>query len=211
MNITVRSNAGWRAAVLVLVLGAACACGRAVPPVAALAEGDTVLAFGDSLTYGTGADAHEAYPVVLAELIGRRVVASGVPGDVTADGLRRLPDALDAVQPTLLLLCMGGNDMLRRIDSAETAANLRDMVRLARARGVAVVLIGLPKPPLFPGSVAYYADIASEFDLPFEDEILRTLLYDARTRSDAVHPNAAGYRKMAESIADLLRAAGAVQ
>jgi lysophospholipase L1-like esterase len=106
---------------------------------------------------------------------------------------------------------MGGNDMLRRIDSSVTAANLREMVRIARDRGVAVVLIGLPKPPLFGGTVAYFADIADEFSIPIENQILGDLLYDPRTKSDAIHPNAAGYRRMAEAIADLLRRAGAIQ
>ncbi len=194
---------------LALAIVGAAACGRA-PQLPELAPGDTVLAFGDSLTAGTGAEPHEAYPVVLSGLIGREVVVAGVPGEVTAAGLQRLPAALDAARPKLLLLCLGGNDMLRRVDSAVTAANLRAMVQLARARGVPVVLIGLPKPPLFPGTVDYYADIAAEFELPFENEILRTLLFDASTRSDLIHPNAAGYRRMAEAVAALLRAAGAV-
>lgn len=186
-------------------------CGGHVPPLPRLAPGDTVLAFGDSLTAGTGAEPHEAYPVVLSGLIGREVVAAGVNGEVTAAGLQRLPAALDAARPKLLLLCLGGNDMLRRVDPAVTAANLRAMVQLARDRGVPVVLIGLPKPPLFPGSVEHYAAIAGEFELPFENEVLRALLFDASTRSDMIHPNAVGYRRMAEAIAALLRDAGAIE
>jgi len=197
-------------AVVWLCVVGATGCGGRVPPLPRLAPGDTVLAFGDSLTAGTGAEPHEAYPVVLSALIGHTVVAEGVPGEVTDAGRRRLPGVLDATRPALLLLCLGGNDMLRRVDSAATAANLRAMVQLARDRDVPVVLIGLPKPPLFPGTVDYYAAIASEFDLPFENDILRRLLFDASTRSDIIHPNAVGYRRMAEALAALLRAAGAV-
>lgn len=192
-----------------LCLIGATGCGR-VPPLPRLAAGDTVLAFGDSLTAGTGAEPHEAYPAVLSTLIGHTVVAEGVAGEVTDAGRRRLPGVLDATQPALLLLCLGGNDMLRRVDSAQTAANLRAMVQLARDRGLPVVLIGLPKPPLFPGSVDYYAEIAREFNLPFENDILRTLLFDASMRSDLIHPNAVGYRRMAEAIVELLREAGAI-
>jgi len=205
-----RSRRVCGALALALAIVGAAACGRA-PQLPALAPSDTVLAFGDSLTYGTGAEPNEAYPVVLAPLINRRVVASGVPGEVTAAGLARLPRVLDAVRPKLLLLCLGGNDMLRRVDSAVTASNLRAMVQLARDRGVDVVLIGLPKPSLFPGTVDYYADIASEFALPFENEVLRTLLFDPETRSDLIHPNAVGYRMMAEAVAELLRATGSVK
>ncbi len=156
-------------------------------------------------------DAREAYPAVLATLIGREVVPAGVPGQVTAAGLRRLPAALDRVRPKLLLLCLGGNDMLQRIDASMTAANLRSMVQVARDRGVPVVLIGVPKAPLFSGSVDYFEVIAREFGIPLENEIMASLFYDGSTKSDAVHPNAAGYRRMAEAIAVLLRRAGAVE
>ena len=204
-------RASWWIAVVCAAALACASCGASVPALPPLGPGDTVLAFGDSLTYGTGAGASEAYPAVLATLIGREVVPAGVPGEVTESGLRRLPAALDRVRPKLLLLCLGGNDMLQRIDASMTAANLRRMVQVARDRGVPVVLIGVPKPPLFSGSVDYFEVIAREFGIPLENEIMASLFYDGSTKSDAVHPNAAGYRRMAEAIAVLLRSAGAVE
>lgn len=199
---------GWLSALL--LLGVLAACGGDTPRLSPLAREDVILAFGDSLTHGTGTDATQAYPARLQALIGRRVVNAGVPGETTAEGLRRLPQALEAHHPRLLLLCLGGNDMLRRQASGQTAENLRSMVRLAKEEGVEVVLIGVPEPRLFSGPPAYYAEIAGEFGLPYEggafDEVLKT----PGLKSDPIHANGDGYRLVAERLAELLRKAGAV-
>ena len=75
------------------------------------------------------------------------MIAAGVPGEVSADAVRRLPGVLARYRPRLLLLCTGGNDMLRRVDPAVTEANLRALVGRARQGGVAVVLIAVPSVP----------------------------------------------------------------
>jgi acyl-CoA thioesterase-1 len=194
---------------LVLALALA-SCGQQPPPLPKLGSGDVVLAFGDSLTYGTGAGQSESYPVVLAQLIGRKVVSAGVPGETTADGLDRLPAVLDEAQPRLVLLCMGGNDMLRRMDFATIESNLRSMVQMARGRGIGVILIGVPTPELFGGPPAFYGKIAKDYSLPLENQVLHEVLFDRALKSDAIHPNARGYRRLAEAIAKLLRRSGAV-
>ena len=139
------------------------------------------------------------------------MVNSGVPGEVTGEGLSRLPEVLDKEKPALLILCHGGNDMLRRLDRQKTANNLRTMIRLARERGVAVVLIAVPAPGLSPSPPSFYREIAVEMDLPIEEETLIKVLSDGSLKSDYIHPNAAGYRKLAESIAALLKKSGAVE
>ena len=198
-----------RALLFLLLLITACDPGP--PKLAKLPAGATVLAFGNSLTFGTGARAEESYPAVLQELIGRRVVRAGVPGEVTAAGLARLPGALREADPALVILIHGGNDLLRRKSPERAAANLRAMVRLARERGVAVVVIGVPNLGLLLGrSAGFYAELAEELDIPYDGEILPTILKQPALKSDAIHPNANGYRKLAEAVADLLRKSGAI-
>jgi lysophospholipase L1-like esterase len=172
---------------------------------------DVVLAFGDSITHGVGAPSDsQSYPEVLGELIGRHVVRDGVPGEVTAQGLERLPESLDEYQPKLLLLCLGGNDMLRDLDPADTEANLREMIELARGRGVAVVLIAVPEPRLIGGVAQFYRRVAEDLGIPLEERVLLDVLKDRDYKSDPIHPNAEGYRRMAQALAELLRDAGAI-
>jgi lysophospholipase L1-like esterase len=73
-----------------------------------------------------------------------------------------------------------------------------------------VVLVAVPKPGLFPSPPGFYADIAKEFGLPYEDAALKTILRDNELKSDLAHPNAKGYAKLAAAIAALLKKSGAV-
>ena len=197
-------------AALLLAACALAGCGDKVPRLAALPQDAVVLAFGDSLTFGTGAQPEASYPAVLEQLIGRKVWGAGVPGEVSAAGLARLPSALDYYQPQLLILCHGGNDFLRKLGDAQAAENLRGMIRIARQKGVDVVLIGVPKPGLFPSPPDFYAEIAKEFGLPYEGTALKEILRDNELKSDLAHPNARGYARLAAAVATLLKKSGAL-
>ncbi len=196
---------------LLLLCGLLAACGERVPPLNALGSADTVLAFGDSLTYGTGAKPEESYPAVLERLIGRPVVRAGVPGEKTEGGLRRLGPVLDEHLPKLVIVCLGGNDMLRKVDKAVTENNLRAILREIRSRGIDAVLIGVPQPALVTSAPAFYEKLAKEFSIPYEAGIVTSVLYKPELKSDPIHPNAEGYRRIAEAVAVLLRKAGAVK
>ena len=185
------------------------ACDRP-PTLPKLDSQDVIVAFGDSLTHGTGASTNDAYPAVLASLTGRTVINAGVPGDTTASALQRLPEVLAEHQPRLVLLCLGGNDMLRKHSAAATENNLRLLVQTIRASGAQVVLIGVPEPRLFGGTPDFYTRIAEELQLPLEEDVFNEVLKDNQLKSDAIHANAAGYRKVAERLADFLREAGAL-
>jgi acyl-CoA thioesterase I len=186
------------------------ACGDDRPRLAPLPPDAVVLAFGDSLTHGTGARANEGYPEVLASLIGREVVNAGVPGEVSAAGLRRLPGMLERVRPHLVILCHGGNDLLRRQDPEALEANLREMIATIRARGAEVVLVGVPSPGLWLSTAPVYERVARDLGVPLEAKVIPDLLGDNRYKSDAIHPNSAGYARLAGAVRDLLEAHGAL-
>ena len=199
-----------RCLVAALFIAVAAGCGSKGPRVAPVGPNEVVVAFGDSLTYGTGATESESYPAVLTQLINRKVVRAGVPGEVTVASLQRLQTVLDEHHPALVIVCLGGNDLLRHVDDAEIVANLREIIKAIKAGGSSVVLVGVPRPALITSAAAFYADLAKEFDLPYEGRIVTDVLYQRDLKSDAVHPNARGYRKIAEAIAELLKKAGAV-
>ncbi len=195
---------------LIWLAFALAACERP-PQLPRLNNGDVILAFGDSLTHGTGATRDSAYPAVLSQLTGHTVVNAGVPGETTSDGLARLPGVLSEVRPRIVLLCLGGNDMLRRQDVNNTEANLRRMIQAIRASGAGVVLIGVPEPKLFSGPPDFYEKLADEFGLPYEGEIFDEVLKTPRLKADPIHANAEGYKIVAERLAELLKKSGAVE
>lgn len=192
---------------LTLLQLSACSSGPALPPLAADA---VLLAYGDSLTYGTGAEPEQSYPAVLSKLIGRRVVNAGVPGEVTAEGLARLPETLERVKPSLVILCHGANDLMQGMDQRRTADNLRAMLALIRERGASAVLVSVPAIGLSLSPPPFYGQVAGEAGIPCEGKVLPRIMGTRSLKSDIVHPNGAGYRAMAEAFANLLRRSGAL-
>lgn len=185
-------------------------CGGEEASLLKLASGDVILAFGDSLTFGTGAKPEQSYPAVLQASIGFQVVNAGVPGELTENGLKRLPKVLDQVNPKLVVLCHGGNDMLRKKGKKNAEQNLRAMIRIIREHGAAVVMVGVPDPGLFLSTADFYERVAADLNVPIETDIIPDLLGDNEFKSDHVHPNAKGYARMAEAVEALLKTHGAL-
>lgn len=194
-----------------LIIGIS-ACSEPPPPLSPLNPNATILAFGDSLTHGTGVERSQSYPAVLQKKTGLKVINAGIPGEVSADGLKRLPELLEKHQPELLILCHGGNDLLRNHPKAKLRENLQAMIERAKAQGTEVILLGVPTPnPMNIKSPPLYGELAEEQQVPIEDDILEEVLSSRIYKSDNIHPNAEGYRMMAEAVYDLMVEAGAWQ
>ena len=188
------------------------ACKQSTPDVyEKLVLGATILAFGDSLTYGTGASKGFNYPGLLSVKSHHKVINAGVPGEITLNGLNRLPALLDKHQPELMILIHGGNDMLRRVPQQQTVNNLKQMISEAKQRNIKVVMLGVPAPRLFLlSSAEIYQQIAEEQNIPIDLETLPKILGDNSLKSDTIHPNNEGYRLLADNIFGLLVDAGAL-
>jgi len=176
-----------------------------------LDEDAVILAFGDSLTYGTGTSRDFAYPAMLQQNISRTVINAGVPGEITRQGLVRLPGLLQRHQPDLVIICHGGNDILRKLDLAKARQNIQQMIDLAHQSGAQVMLIGVPEFGLFLDDADMYGELAEVNRLVINDGILGDILGKNTYKSDHIHPNKLGYQMLADSISELLRASGALQ
>lgn len=191
--------------ILLLVVG--CSEEAALP---ALPTDGVILAFGDSLTQGTGAKSQESYPAILEILAGRRVVNAGKRGEESDAGVSRLPAVLKQVEPDLVIIGHGGNDFLRRRDLNLTEDNLQQMIEMVREHGASVVLLGIPKPGIFLGPHPMYERLSDELKVPLEEDAVSDILGDGDLKSDPIHPNAAGYRRLAEAVHRLLVEQGAL-
>jgi len=169
-----------------------------------------ILAFGDSLTYGYGA-VDQAYPQQLETMVSRKVINAGVSGEVSAVGLKRLPKLLAKYHPSLVILCHGGNDILRRYSKEKLKANLSKMIALSRKNGAQVLLVGVPGFGLFGlSTVPLYEELALEKHVLYEGAVLEVIENDPNLKSDRIHPNAIGYKVMAEAFTKLLHENGLI-
>jgi lysophospholipase L1-like esterase len=162
----------------------------------------TILAFGDSITAGHGAKKGEDYPTRLAELLGVRVINAGISGETSSEGLARFEETLAHTLPDVAIICEGGNDILRRQDIAATKQNLASIIELARAANAQVLLLGVPTMEGFMISTAdIYDELASEYDIPYEPDIITQIIKTPSLKSDQIHPNAKGYNEIAKAVA----------
>lgn len=208
---------------LALLLAAAAlltaGCGKRGPTASAcrLTAGATVLAIGDSLTRGLGAEGQgyaEQLQPLLAAQPGRqdlRVLNLGINGETSAGLAARIEAALAEHRPAVVLITSGGNDFLRRAAEEDTRRHLADVVTQVRAAGAYPVLFAVPQPSLaaavgLPSDHPLYDALAGELNLPVLPGVVAGVLAKPELKSDQIHPNGAGYAVMAQAAADALAA-----
>lgn len=168
-------------------------------------SGTNVIAFGDSLTAGTGADRGQDYPSQLSKLAGLQIMNEGVPGDTTADALRRLDKDVLAADPRIVIVFLGGNDLLQRMPMNETFSNLDAIVSRIQEKGALVVLPAVQN-PLWGGECkSRFKKLAHDRGAVYVPDVLGGIISDPRLKADQIHPNGAGYTIVAERIYKALR------
>lgn len=174
-------------------------CGRDVP----LATRDgPIVAFGDSLVYGTGSSGG-GFVKLLEQRLDKPIENLGVPGNTTADGIARLDEVIER-HPSVVLLLLGGNDYLRQVPRDETFANLATIIQRLQADGAAVLLVGVRGGLIRDNFAERFEGLADRFHTAYVHDVLDDTLGVSGYMADQVHPNDAGYRVIADRVFPVL-------
>ena len=168
------------------------------PPVKnARPSGESIICFGDSLTYGTGASPGMDYPSQLSRLIGRPVINAGIPGDTTATALARLDRDVLSRSPRIVIITLGGNDLMRGVSRDEAIRNLKTMIAAIQNRGALVIVGGIDLSIRGRGYSEGYRKVSEETGAVLIPDVLNGILGNSERMSDPIHPNDEGYAVMA--------------
>src|SRR5687767_3579490 len=164
------------------------------------------VAFGDSLTEGYGATGPGGdYPAQLSKRLGVSIQNLGISGETSADGLKRL-EQVEALSPRVVLLCFGGNDVLQGLPRDRMFGNVGAMIDRLLLRGSFVVLIGVRGTSVLGDANAEgFEELAEQKKVKHISNILDGILTHPNLMTDYVHPNDAGYAKIAERLEKELR------
>jgi acyl-CoA thioesterase-1 len=173
-------------------------------------ERPIILAFGDSLTAGSGLAAGSGYPEKLQKALDERgynyrVINAGVGGDTTGGGVARVQSAI-RMKPEIVILELGGNDGLRGIPIDVMRSNLDELVTEFKNAGAQVLLAGMTLPRNFgPDYISsfekVYPELASKHDVTLMPFFLEGVGGDPRLNlEDLIHPNEEGYRIVAANV-----------
>lgn len=164
----------------------------------------SVAAFGDSLVRGYGAQTDGGFVTMLSQKVGLPIANFGKDGNTTAAALERM-DSVVVTHPSIVLVLLGGNDALQKVPQADTEKNLRTIITRFQADGSKVLLLGIIGG--FPFSDPYasmFSSLAKEYKTDYIPNVLSGIIGHTDFMSDTVHPNEAGYRKIAERVYPIL-------
>jgi lysophospholipase L1-like esterase len=165
---------------------------------------DTIICFGDSLTFGTGAVPGMDYPSQLSKIISKPVINAGVPGDTTASALKRLQRDVLSRSPDMVLITLGGNDLKNGVAKDIAFNNLKRIVETIQGQGAGVIIGGLKFPLRDRGYARGYKDLATQTGAVLIPDIFKDIIGNRRLMSDPIHPNGNGYKIMAQRFLEAM-------
>jgi len=164
------------------------------------AKGNSIVCFGDSLTFGYGAGKGEDYPAALGKMVKLAVINAGVDGDTSFAALKRLKkDVLDH-KPRLVIVEFCGNDFLKKIPQETTVENLSIIIDRLQAQGIMVALVDISAGMFFKEYRDAFQKLAREKQVIFIPVVLNRIITNPMMKSDFFHPNARGYKLIAKRI-----------
>jgi len=162
--------------------------------------GKNIICFGDSITFGYGANAGEDFPTQLGKLMHMPIINAGVSGDTSTEGLARLDQDVLEKNPRLVLIEFGGNDFIKNVPMEETIKNTEEMIDRIQARGSMVALVDISAGMFMGAYRGVFAKIAVKKKAIFIPSLLDKIITNPSMKSDFLHPNAAGYKEIARRI-----------
>ncbi|MDD9301266.1 MAG: arylesterase [Desulfobacter sp.] len=167
-------------------------------------KGESIVCFGDSLTYGTGASLGMDYPAQLSALTGMEIINAGVPGETTAQALERIDQILE-LDPKIVIITLGGNDLKNRVSKSTAFNNLETLILTLQESGALVILGGIDIPFYGRGFARGYQDLAQRTGAVLIPNVLDGIMGTPGLMSDPIHPNSQGYTIMARHFHQALR------
>lgn len=167
-------------------------------------QGKSIVALGDSLVEGVGATTGNEFPSVLSRLIGEPIINLGISGNTSSDGLARINEVIDQ-DPKIVLVLLGGNDFLRNVEPKVTFQNINKIISQIHESGAIVILLGVRGGIFSDQYEEYFNQIAKDSGSLYVPDVLDGLFGNSTLMSDAIHPNDAGYAKIAQKVLPVIK------
>jgi acyl-CoA thioesterase-1 len=167
-------------------------------------EGPVVF-LGDSLGAGYGVGQDEGFVSLLEKRLGITITNLSQSGITTGDSLPRVKEEVLPLDPALVVIELGGNDALQRVDPAKTRENLASIIKEVQAQGIPVILIGVRGGVISDDYADLFEGLAAEYETGYVADLLDGILTRPELKLDSVHPNAKGHVKLADRVEPEMR------
>ena len=163
-----------------------------------------IIFIGDSITAGQGAGAGEDFPSLIGKTLNVPIVNAGVSGNTTHDALLRINEDVISKNPSIVVVELGGNDLLERVDIEVTTRNLDLMLSKIKPTGAKIVILGVKFLVFNKKYETDWQSLAKKYDAIYVPDILEGVITDQSLKFDDLHPNAKGYQKIAEKLTPII-------